>query len=599
MVAPRALGILLLLHLASGEEDSTPKYEEPRNVCQGFTNMNSYEDFDLNRTAGCFSKCTRSQEKLCHLGNLQRYWLNFETYLVERNQMDTLNTSFLTAFVKSINTNVSEDLYFSLTPSQIPKQVTKDEHQHPDRVRLPKSLFGSLKSSGPMVRLGIIVLDIGPGNVFKGSLLSREDGSRVLNNRIVGLTLGHINVTELAEPLEITFSHQYQPPNMNLSCEFWDATKGDWSSKGCSTEVGVRRTVCRCDHLTFFALLLVIVPPPRPSQQFQKCRGSWAREQGGCGQGPGLWGVRAWPPVDRILIRGNHPQRPILDEATVRALIHISQAGCGTSMIFLAFTIVLYVVLRFSRQRFKSEDAPKIHVALSISLFLLNLAFFLNVGQRLKGSNAACWARGAVFHYFLLCAFTWMGLEAFHLYLLVIKVFNTYFSHYFLKLSLMGWVLPALIVIGTGIANSYGPYCIRDEKNVITLELCWFREKTALYVTVYGYCLIIFLFSAVILSLVSWKIFTLSSATAGKEKGQHWKGVLTLLGLSCLVGLPWGLALLTSLGQFTAYVFALFTSLQGVFIFCWFIVLYCPSQSTVTSSSGTARVDHAQTVSHE
>lgn len=32
-------------------------------------------------------------------------------------------------------------------------------------------------------------------------------------------------------------------------------------------------------------------------------------------------------------------------------------------------------------------------------------------------------------------------------------------------------VLPALIVIGTGIANSYGPYCIRDEKNVITLEL--------------------------------------------------------------------------------------------------------------------------------
>ena len=92
---------------------------------------------------------------------------------------------------------------------------------------------------------------------------------------------------------------------------------------------------------------------------------------------------------------------------------------------------------------------------------------------------------------------------------------------------------------------------------------CWFREKIALYVTVHGYCLIVFLFSAAILSLVSWKIFTLSSATAGKEKGQHWKGVLTLLGLSCLVGLPWGLALLTSLGPFTAYVFALFTSLQG------------------------------------
>ncbi|KAM9757041.1 adhesion G protein-coupled receptor G3 isoform 2-T2 [Dama dama] len=497
MVAPRALGVLLLLHLAPGKGDSTLRQEKPRNVCQGLPDMNHYEDFDLNRTADCFSKCTQSQKEPCHLGNLQRYWLNFETYLVEKSQMDTLNTSFLMARVKSINTSVSEDLYFSLTPSQ-------------------------------------------------GSLLNREDGSSVLNNRMVGLTLGRINVIKMAEPLEITFSHQYQLPNMSLSCEFWDETKGDWSSKGCSTEVGVRRTVCRCDHLTFFALLL----------------------------------------------------RPILDEATVKALIHISQAGCGTSMIFLAFTIVLYAVLRFSRQRFKSEDAPKIHVALSISLFLLNLAFFINVGQRLKGSDAACWARGAVFHYFLLCAFTWMSLEAFHLYLLVIKVFNTYFGHYFLKLSLVGWVLPALIVIGTGIANSYGPYSIRDEKNITTLELCWFRENTALYVTVHGYFLIVFLFSAVILSLVSWKIFTLSSATAGKEKAQHWKGVLTLLGLSCLVGMPWGLALLTSLGPFTAYVFALFTSLQGVFIFCWFIVLYWPRQSTVTSS-GTARIDHAHTVSHE
>lgn len=192
---------------------------------------------------------------------------------------------------------------------------------------------------------------------------------------------------------------------------------------------------------------------------------------------------------------------------------------------------------RFSQQRLNSEDVPKIHVALSVSLFLLNLAFFINVGHGLKGSDAACWARGAVFHYFLLCAFTWMSLEAFHLYLLVIKVFNTYFGHYFLKLSLVGWGrcrlarqrgrltleeaargpawgkggaapsligselegwtagggfgggrakgapampylllplppgLPALIVIGAGSANSYGPYAIRDEKNTATLEL--------------------------------------------------------------------------------------------------------------------------------
>lgn len=43
---------------------------------------------------------------------------------------------------------------------------------------------------------------------------------------------------------------------------------------------------------------------------------------------------------------GHHPQKPILDKVTVRALTRISQAGCGTSMIFLAFSIVLYALLR-------------------------------------------------------------------------------------------------------------------------------------------------------------------------------------------------------------------------------------------------------------
>lgn len=99
----------------------------------------------------------------------------------------------------------------------------------------------------------------------------------------------------------------------------------------------------------------------------------------------------------------------------------------------------LAILSRFSLQRFKSEDAPKIHMALSISLFLLNLTFLINVGSSSQGPPASCWVRAAIFHYFLLCVFTWMGLEAFHLYLLAIRVFNTYFGHYFLKLSLLAW----------------------------------------------------------------------------------------------------------------------------------------------------------------
>uniref|UniRef100_A0A452V8K8 Adhesion G protein-coupled receptor G3 n=1 Tax=Ursus maritimus TaxID=29073 RepID=A0A452V8K8_URSMA len=552
MMTLRALGVLLLSLLllwASGMENSRSQTEKPRNVCLGSINEGQYESFHLGSTAECFTKCTQSGNEPCNLENLQRYWLDFEYHLV-KSHSNTVNMSFLKAAVQNVSTSISEDLFFSLTSSQVPGQVTEDEHAYPDRVRLPRSLFESLQSNRSEVLLAITILDVGPGNLFKGPQLSRKDGSHVLNNRLVGLSLGSIPVSRLAEPLEITFSHQHLPPNMALNCVFWDATKGDWSSTGCSTELRAKRTVCRCDHLTFFALLL----------------------------------------------------KPILDQDTVKSLIRISQAGCGASMIFLAFTIVLYAALRFYRLRFKSEDAPKIHVALSVSLFLLNLTFFVNVGQGPEPRDAACRARGGIFHYFLLCTFTWMGLEAFHLYLLVIKVFNTYFGHYFLKLSLVGWGLPALIVFGTGSAGSYGRYAIRDQRNVTTLELCWFREKTAdsaLYTTVHGYFLVTFLFSAVVLGLVAWKIFTLPRATTGREQGPSWKGFLTVLGLSSLVGVTWWLAILTPLGLSTIYVFSLFNSLQGVFIFCWFATLYFPSRSAVNSSSGTGRADQVHTTSHE
>lgn len=542
MATARSLGLLFFLLLTS-EEKTT---EEPRNICRRVKEDHEYEVFDLKDIARCFTKCGQSENSACDLGKLQRYWLNYESYLLE-NSMETVDMPFVKALIQNISTDVSEDLLYSLMPSQIPRQVMQDEEQPADRVRLPKSLFGALPGNRSAVRLAITVLDIGAGNVFKGPKLLEDKGSSVLNNRMVGLSVGQMHTTGLSEPVEITFSHQRQSPNVILTCVFWDMAKGDWDSQGCSTELGDGRTVCRCDHLTFFALLL----------------------------------------------------RPILDLATAQTLTRISQAGSAVSMIFLAFTMVLYVAFRFSLQRFKAEDAPKIHMALSISLFLLNLTFLINVGSSSQGPPASCWVRAAIFHYFLLCVFTWMGLEAFHLYLLVIRVFNTYFGHYFLKLSLLGWGLPVLVVIGAGSSNSYGVYSIRNQENRTSLELCWFQKEPALYVTVHGYFLVTFLFGAVVLALVAWKIFTLPSVTAGKGQGPTWKSVLTVLGLSSLVGMTWGLAVLTPLGLSTVYIFTLLNSLQGLFIFCWFIILYFPTQSTTASSSGTARMDQAHFVSQE
>lgn len=89
--------------------------------------------------------------------------------------------------------------------------------------------------------------------------------------------------------------------------------------------------------------------------------------------------------------------------------------------------------------RWKSTDhAMLIHLQLVASLLLLNLLLLSSVGFAFVGSASMapglCPAVAALLHYF-----TWMGLEALHLYRLLVLVYNTYMRHYLLKLSLLGW----------------------------------------------------------------------------------------------------------------------------------------------------------------
>ncbi|XP_068943678.1 adhesion G protein-coupled receptor G3 isoform X1 [Petaurus breviceps papuanus] len=535
------LQLFLLLQLDPGRAT-----EKEKNYCSG-----EVPDPSEYAAARCFVSCNRSTPK-CNPEVIERFWIKkLEELAKTKSAAPVLDESTVKATIHNVSVDISQDLFFSISPSQVPVTLNGNETEAPDRVRLPRSLFESLRPSMTSVRVILAVINIGEGEIFKGSATGQQFSSSVLGNRIVGIQVGTEPIKNLAEPVEITFSHKQQ--QQKLQCVFWDGNKGnvagtpgDWKPTGCSTEQRTNQTICRCDHLTFFALLL----------------------------------------------------KPVLDAATVKALIRISLAGCGTSLCFLLFTISLYFSLRFTRQRFKSEDAPKIHVALSISLVLLNLTFIIILGNNSPEQGALCQAQGGILHYFLLCCFTWMGIEAFHLYLLAIKIFNTYISYYFLKLCLVGWGLPFLVVLITGSTGSYGSHAIKDGANHTTLELCWIENKTALHVTVHGYFIVTFLFGGVVLGLVSWKIFHLRGSKAGKEQSQTWKGVVTVLGLSCLVGGTWGLVLLTPIGLTAIYAFTLLNSLQGVFMFSWFAILFFPSLKE-ESSSNTAKTNHSNSASRE
>uniref|UniRef100_A0A8C4W1X1 Adhesion G protein-coupled receptor G3 n=1 Tax=Gopherus evgoodei TaxID=1825980 RepID=A0A8C4W1X1_9SAUR len=291
--------------------------------------------------------------------------------------------------------------------------------------------------------------------------------------------------------------------------------RGGWNTSGCVTTLRDKETVCCCDHLTFFTLLM----------------------------------------------------SPSLD-VTVQMLLTIANVGCGISVVFSALTIILYFALRFAYKKFKSNDTAKIHVNLTSSLLLLNLAYLLNRWIFSLGHLGLCKGIGGFTHYCLLCSFTWMAIEAFQLYLLVIKVTNIYMRHYMVKLCLVGWGFPALVVTITGSMNSYGKYTITDMANQPTLTLCWIDSAHLVvhYVTNCSYFGLILLFNTLILVVVAWKLFCLQRATAGKEeKIEAWKGGLTVLGLSCLLGATWGLAFFTygATSVPAVYLFTVLNSLQG------------------------------------
>uniref|UniRef100_A0A8V5H8K7 G-protein coupled receptors family 2 profile 2 domain-containing protein n=1 Tax=Melopsittacus undulatus TaxID=13146 RepID=A0A8V5H8K7_MELUD len=196
---------------------------------------------------------------------------------------------------------------------------------------------------------------------------------------------------------------------------------GGWSSSGCDTQPQNKETHCSCDHLTFFTLLL----------------------------------------------------NPALDRSTAQVLMSVATAGCGVAMAFSIFTIAFCI---FFRCRFRSEETLCINLGLHInlvgSLLLLNLAFLLNSGLSTGTLPGTCKVLGGITHYYLLCCFTWMALEGCHLYLLFVKVLGTCIRHYLVKLCLVGWGFPALVVGVAGAIGSYGEHSIQTMDHQVIACLC-------------------------------------------------------------------------------------------------------------------------------
>lgn len=376
-------------------------------------------------------------------------------------------------------------------------------------------------------------------NFYQKSTLFQDKamGDRILNSGILGASAANVTISGLQDDVIIYLRNiQPVPANYVATCVFWDFKMNDrsggWNSTGCkvknSTDI---ETICGCNHLTSFGILLDL-----------------SRE-------------------------------PIISRTQATILTFITYIGCGVSAIFLAITLLTY--LAFGKLR---KDIPsKILIHLCLSLLLLNLVFLVDAWLALfPDAVGLCISTAWFLHYFLLVAFTWMGLEAVHMYIALVKVFNSHISHYMLKFSLAGWGIPMIVVIIV-IAidkNNYGLVSYGKFSDGTTDEFCWIKNDVAFYVAVVAYFCLIFLFNMVMFIVVLVQLRRLKKQNP--HNVQHrttFQDVRSVLGITILLGLTWGFAFFAwgPLNLPFMYLFAIFNSLQGFFIF----VFHCAVKDNV------------------
>ncbi|XP_038661949.1 adhesion G-protein coupled receptor G6-like [Scyliorhinus canicula] len=365
--------------------------------------------------------------------------------------------------------------------------------------------------------------------------LQDQKKRNILNDDLIGITVGKHSV-ELNDSVTIMLTHTKQPENLT-ECVFLDFSSNDsagashWNVSGCTTKTNGNQTICSCNHLTFFAVLL---------------------------------------DLNRD---GNNNQ----DSNMEANLEYITLIGLGISIFFWS-----------SLKEMAKDFSIKIHINLCISMLLLNMNFLLNVWLLQLNISTLCVVLAISLHYFVLSLFGWMGIEGFHLYLMIVKVFNTNIKWYLLKICLIAWGVPALIVCISYGANqeTYGNYTIG-----ISSTLCWVTNDIVYYVTNVGIFSVVFLGNTTMVIIVSMKIVAMKRAEhTHNSQRSSWKPVFSVLSLNCLLGLTYGLGFLTLGPQRTAvlYLFSVLNSLQGFFLFLRQIVLIAFARKENVKSSSSS-----------
>ncbi|XP_043928184.1 adhesion G-protein coupled receptor G2 isoform X2 [Protopterus annectens] len=452
--------------------------------------------------------------------------------LTFKEESANVTSPLLALAVVKVNTSNFKETSFGIgTGSNLQVSLGNETSQsNLGVVHLPSSLLSTLSAENQAQASRIQF------NFYSNTLLFQDgQNGRKLNSHVISASVANLSISNLKDKINITLPNLKQSTvNERVHCAFWNFSKhggnGSWDTGGCiAIQEQDNKTVCSCDHLTSFGVLVIISQPEHS-------------------------------PVHLLI------------------LTYITYVGCGLSSIFLAVTLVTYIAF----EKIRKDYPSKILIHLCTALLLLNLFFLIDGWIYYFGPNA-CIAIAVLLHYFLLVSFTWMGLEAFHMYLALVKVFNTYMRKYILKFSLIGWGVPAVvvaIVVGINGGGNYGIVSYGRFPDNATDNFCWLKNDIAFYISVVGYFSLMALLNTSMFIVVLIQLCRIKKRNpSGENQRSLIQEIRSVSGLTVLLGITWGFAFFAwgPVNLAFMYLFAIFNTLQGLFIF----IFHCAAKDTV------------------
>lgn len=332
----------------------------------------------------------------------------------------------------------------------------------------------------------------------------------IVNSDVVGVLVPKdgSSMILLREPIEMMFRHLIVENITNARCVFWDSSQ--WSEFGCTTvNSNDTHTLCRCNHLTNFAVLV----------DFTR------QEMSGF---PGL------------MLHG------------------LTRIGCIVSSFFLCICLLTFLVFRNLR-----AERTFIHANLCLCLLAVELIFILGIDKVYL--NTFCSIIAASLHYTLTASFLWMLMESIHLYYTLIETYEATSSRLLIYL-ITAYIAP-LTLIGLTLGLSGSPY---GGSTVCWINSTVLLQSFVLPLALILSCnLVLLIIAQCAISKHISTSFVHKEVKHQDKIKQIRLWARGSLGLILILGLIWSFGVLyISFPSFlTACLFTGFNVLQGVYIF--------------------------------